>query len=313
VTADIAYAVCRYFDATQDDAFMLEAGAEILLETARFWASRCVRGPSHYHIRGVTGPDEYHHTVDDNAYTNWMGRFNLEKAVWVADWLAVRHANRWAQLQAALALAREEISSWQDVARELYCPQPTASGVIEQFEGFFQLQEYRIPEWERFKPPLTRLFEAEEINRRQLIKQADVLMLLFLFPDQFSREVLAANYSYYEPRTDHGSSLSPSIHAALAARLGLRREAERYWRRSLWLDLSNTMGNSALGVHSACMGGTWQALVFGLLGVAFSAEDPAPAAEAGARLPEEWRTVDLKLAFRGRALPVRVSRRERAR
>ena len=312
VTADVAYAVCRYFDATQDTAFMLDAGAEILLETARFWASRCVRGSQHYHIQRVTGPDEYHHTVNDNAYTNWMARFNVEKAVWVADWLANGHANRWAQLQAALALTREEIASWQNVARDLYCPQPTASGVIEQFEGFFQLQEYRIPEGERFKPPITRLFEAEEINRRQLIKQADVLMLLFLFPEGFSREVLAANYAYYEPRTDHGSSLSPPIHAALAARLGLRREAERYWRRSLWLDLSNAMGNSAHGVHAACMGGTWQAIVFGFLGVGFSAGSPSPAAEAGARLPDDWRTVDLKLAYRGRTHPVRASRVESA-
>jgi trehalose/maltose hydrolase-like predicted phosphorylase len=215
-------------------------------------------------------------------------------------------------LQAALALTREEIASWQNVARDLYCPQPTPSGVIEQFEGFFQLKEYRIPEWERFKPPITRLFEAEEINHRQLIKQADVLMLLFLFPEQFSREVLAANYAYYEPRTDHGSSLSPPIHAALAARLGLRREAERYWRRSLWLDLSNAMGNSAHGVHAACMGGTWQALVFGFLGVGFSAGSPSPAAEAGARLPDDWRTVDLKLAYRGQAHPVRASRVESA-
>jgi trehalose/maltose hydrolase-like predicted phosphorylase len=250
--------------------------------------------------------------VNDNAYTNWMARFNMEKAVWVADWLANGHANRWAQLQAALALTREEIASWQNLARDLYCPQPTGSGVIEQFEGFFQLQEYRIPEGERFKPPITRLFEAEEVNRRQLIKQADVLMLLFLFPEEFSREVLAANYAYYEPRTDHGSSLSPPIHAALAARLGLRREAERYWRRSLWLDLSNAMGNSAHGVHAACMGGTWQAIVFGFLGVGFPAGSPTPAAEAGARLPDDWRSVDLKLAYRGRAHPVRASRVESA-
>jgi beta-phosphoglucomutase family hydrolase len=312
VTADVAYAVCRYFAATQDNAFMLDGGAEILLETARFWVSRCERESEHYHIRRVTGPDEYHHTVNDNAYTNWMARFNLEKAVWVADWLANGYADRWAQLQGALALTREEITSWQNVARDLYCPQPTASGVIEQFEGFFNLQEYRIPEWERFKPPITRLFEAEEINRRQLIKQADVLMLLFLFPNRFSREVLAANYAYYEPRTDHGSSLSPSIHAALAARLGLRREAERYWRRSLWLDLSNAMGNSAHGVHAACMGGTWQALVFGFLDISFSGEGPMPAAEAGARLPAEWRKVDLKLAYRGRVHPVQASRMESA-
>jgi len=108
-----------------------------------------------------------------------------------------------------------------------------------------------LPREERFKAPIHRLFDWERINRLKLIKQADVLMLLHLFPEAFPREVVAANYRYYEPITDHASSLSPGIHAAIAARLGLRGDAERYWRESLWLDLSNTMGNSTLGVHPA--------------------------------------------------------------
>jgi trehalose/maltose hydrolase-like predicted phosphorylase len=119
---------------------------------------------------------------------------------------------------------------------------------------------------------------------------------------------VAASYRYYEPITDHASSLSPGIHAAVAARLGLRDEAERYWRESLWLDLSNTMGNSALGVHPACMGATWQALVFGFLGVRFTDTGPVPDPEAGARLPANWRTVALTLAWRGRPHAVAVAR-----
>jgi beta-phosphoglucomutase family hydrolase len=306
VTADIAYGIWRYFEATQDSDFMAEAGAEILLETGRFWASRCVRGTEHFHIRGVTGPDEYHHTVDDNAYTNWMARFNLQQAIWVVQWLAAHRPERWEALRAALALEPEETAAWEEVTRRLYCPQPGSTGVIEQFEGFFQLREYRLTEAERFRPPVRRLFEAEEVNRSQLIKQADVLMLPFLFPEQFSRAALAANYHYYEPRTDHGSSLSPPVHATLAARLGLQREAQRYWRRSLWLDLSNTMGNSALGIHAACMAGTWQALVYGFLGIRFSAAGPVLDTEAAIRLPQDWRSVELQLIFRGRVYPLRV-------
>jgi alpha,alpha-trehalose phosphorylase len=133
-------------------------------------------------------------------------------------------------------------------------------------------------------------------------------MLLHLFPEAFPREVVAANYRYYEPITDHGSSLSPGIHAAVAARLGLREDAERYWRESLWLDLSNLMANSALGVHPACMGATWQALVLGFLGVRFTDAGPVPDPEAGAHLPPTWRTVSLSLAWRGRAYPVAVAR-----
>jgi trehalose/maltose hydrolase-like predicted phosphorylase len=269
-----------------------------------------VREAQYFHIRGVTGPDEYHHTVDDNAYTNWMARFNLQQAIWAAQWLETHRPERWEALRAALALEPEELAAWEKVARELYCPQPGPTGVIEQFEGFFQLREYRLTDAERFRPPLRRLFEAEEVNRRQLIKQADVLMLPFLFPEHFSPVVLAANYHYYEPRTDHGSSLSPPVHAALAARLGLQHEAQRYWRRSLWLDLSNTMGNSALGIHAACMAGTWQVLVFGFLGIRFSAAGPVLDAKAAARLPQDWRSVELKLTFRGQVYPVRIAGQE---
>jgi trehalose/maltose hydrolase-like predicted phosphorylase len=119
--------------------------------------------------------------------------------------------------------------------------------------------------------------------------------------------VVAANYRYYEPITDHGSSLSPGIHAAVAARLGLREDAERYWRESLWLDLSNAMANSALGVHPACMGATWQALVFGFLGVRFTEAGPVADPGAGARLPATWRAVSLTLAWRGRVHPIEVA------
>lgn len=180
--------------------------------------------------------------------------------------------------------------------------------MIEQFEGFFDLEDYPLPKEERFKAPINRLFDWDKINRLKLIKQVDVLMLLHLFPEQFPREVLEANYRYYEPLTDHGSSLSPAIHAAIAARLGLRADAERYFRQSLWLDLSDVMGNSTLGVHPACMGGTWQALVYGFLGVRFTDDGPVPDPEAGARLPEKWQAVSLRLAWRGRVHPVEVRR-----
>ncbi|WP_303908071.1 HAD-IA family hydrolase [Thiohalomonas denitrificans] len=306
VSADISYGIWRYWQATGDAEFLQTAGAEILLETARFWASRCVADGGRYHIRGVTGPDEYHHTVNDNAYTNWMARFNLEKALWVKQWLAEHHPEQWASLQASLALPNEELEAWQTLIGDLYVPRPNAEGVIEQFEGFFDLRDYHLSAAERFRPPLQRLFEAEATNASQIIKQADVLMLPFLFPEVCSREVLAANYDYYEPRTDHGSSLSPPVHAALAARLGRLDDAQRYWRESLWLDLSNTMGNSALGVHAASMAATWQALVFGFLGVRFFEQGPVVSAEAPRRLLNEWGTLHVTLLDRGRAFPLKI-------
>jgi alpha,alpha-trehalose phosphorylase len=292
VTADIAYAIWRYWEATGDEEFLAGPGAELLFETARFWASRVTRGERHYHIRGVVGPDEYHHGVNDNAYTNWLAQHNLERAAWVAG----------------NVVKDSEGQEWQALAQSLYRPGPGPDGVIEQFEGFFALEDFWLQDEERFKAPLSRLFDWDKINRMKLVKQADVLMLPLLFPDAFTDEVVAANYRYYEPRTDHGSSLSSSVHAAVAARIGLAQDAERYWKQSLWLDLSNVMDNSALGVHAAAMGGTWQALVFGLLGMRFTEDGPRADPRAAARLPAEWARVELSLAYRGRSYRLEVTR-----
>jgi alpha,alpha-trehalose phosphorylase len=308
VTADVAYGVWRYWEATFDQEFLRKAGVEILADTACFWASRCTRNDSGYHILGVVGPDEYHHTVSDNAYTNWLARFNLEKGVWALEWLKQQFPQERAALDERLGIATDTLEEWVTIARELYCPKPNADGVIEQFAGFFELEDYPLAQEERLHAPVSRLFDWDKINRFKLIKQADVLMLLYLFPEQFAREIVAANYRYYEPLTDHGSSLSPAIHAAIAARLGLREDAERYWRESLWFDLSNAMSNSALGVHPACMGGTWQALVFGFLGVRFTDKGAIADAEAVMRLPKSWQSVALNLAWRGQSYPLEVKR-----
>jgi trehalose/maltose hydrolase-like predicted phosphorylase len=165
-----------------------------------------------------------------------------------------------------------------------------------------------LPKEERFKAPVSRLFDWDQINRLKLLKQADVLMLPLLFPEAFSEEVVAANYRYYEPLTDHGSSLSPSVHATIASRIGFRDDAERYWKQSLWLDLSNAMDNSALGVHAAAMGGTWQALVFGFLGVRFTDAGPKADERAAERLPSGWDRVELALAYRGESHELAVVR-----
>jgi alpha,alpha-trehalose phosphorylase len=308
VTSAVAYALWRYWQATQDHNLLREIGVEILVETARFWTSRCTRGGRHLHIRDVVGPDEYHHSVDDNAYTNWMARFNLERAVAAVEWMVQQFSDDWRKLSRRLEVAADEPRAWASAARELFCPAPNAHGVIEQFDGFFALEDYPLPREERFKAPISRLFDWERINRLKLIKQADVLMLPFLFPDAFSAAVVEANYRYYEPMTDHGSSLSPGVHAAIAARLGIRNDAERYWRESLWLDLSNGMGNSALGIHPACMGATWQALVFAFLGVHFTEDGPRCTPNAGARLLPSWSSVELELAWRGSVHSVRVER-----
>ena len=310
VTSAVAHAVGQYWEATHDHDFMRSAGVELLVETARFWASRAVRGPRHFHLENVVGPDEYHHSVKDNAYTNWMARENLQHATRAVDWLSKDDPGAWAALAERCRITADEPGAWSEVGQALFCPGPNSEGVIEQFEGFFELEDYPLPREERFKAPVSRLFDWERINRMKLVKQADVLMLLHVLPDAFPREVIEANYRYYEPITDHASSLSPAIHAAIAARIGLLEDAERYWREALWLDLSDRMGNNALGIHPACMGATWQALLFGFLGVRFTESGPVSRPQALQTCPPRWREIALTLTWRGERHRVQLSRED---
>jgi trehalose/maltose hydrolase-like predicted phosphorylase len=306
VTADVAYGVWTYWHCSEDVKFMLEQGVEILFETARFWSSRCTLYGGRYHIDDVVGPDEYHHGVRDNAYTNWMARFNLEKALWARDWLMETDPARLRELSVRLGLFDEELLHWAMVARELHVPVPNADGLIEQFEGFFGLEELPILNRDRLKAPVGRLLDWKRVNRSKICKQADVLMLPFLFPDDFSPEVIRANYHYYEPITDHGSSLSPPVHAAIAAMAGARAQAISYYSQSVELDLFNLMQNTSLGVHAACMAGSWQALVFGLMGVRLGDGGPVLSNPRSSVIPEEWGKVRCSLWFRGKEKKLEV-------
>ena len=265
ITADVAYAVIGYWEATRDDAFLADYGAEILIETGRFWASRVTRRDGAYHIDGVMGPDEYHYDVSDNAYTNWMARFNLQKAAWVVRWLKEKNEASWLQLAKRIQIEAPEVDEWLEIAGALFIPSPNLDGVIEQFSGFFKLEIPQPLEMGSKSPATARPFDWREANRLRVIKQADVLMIPSLFPDSLPREVVRACYDYYEPLTDHGSSLSPAVYAAIAADIGRTDLAKRYWIDALHTDPKDEMQNSALGIHLASAGGVWQALVFHLL------------------------------------------------
>ncbi|MCM2322122.1 MAG: hypothetical protein NDJ90_02560 [Oligoflexia bacterium] len=303
VTGGVSHAVLQYWDSTGDEEFVRAYGAEILFETARFWGSRATERKGRYHILGVVGPDEYHHGVNDNAYTNWMARENLAGAVRVARWLQAADPTRWQELVDRLGLGSGEVSLWQDMAERLFIPQPNAEGVIPQFEGFFDLKDVPLTAEEQYRAPFERLLKWKDVNSSKLLKQADLLMIPFLFPQAYPTEVVRANYRYYERITDHGSSLSPCIHAAIASRIGEHEAASRYWQAGLNLDLLNLMKNTALGFHAACAGGTWQALVFHILGIEFQEDSLREGCIRPIALPVEGREVRLRLHRRGQTIP----------
>jgi trehalose/maltose hydrolase-like predicted phosphorylase len=270
ITGSVAHGVLQYWRVTGNDKWMTSHGAEILFETSRFWVSRAKYRGSEYHIDDVVGPDEYHHGVDDNTYTNWLARHNLAGALEVAQWLQSTNRRAWDELSARLKLKTNEIKGWQDMVERIYLPTPNSKGVFPQFKGFFDLKDVPLKSEEKYRAPFQRLLNWKEVNSAKIVKQADFLMTPFLFPEAFSEEQLRANFHYYERITDHGSSLSPCVHSAIAARIGEYEFVSRYWQAGLKLDLHNLMKNTALGFHAACAAGTWQALVFHILGVPLS-------------------------------------------
>jgi trehalose/maltose hydrolase-like predicted phosphorylase len=287
IVADVAWAAACYVDWTGDHAFAAGPGRELIVETARYWASRArVGADGRAHLYGVIGPDEYHEPVDDNVFTNVMARWNLRKA-------------------AELGGDETERAEWLRLAEALVDGYDRMSGLYEQFAGFFELEPLVIADVAPRRPiAADLLLGAERTRGAQVLKQADVLMLHHLVPEEVAPGSLLSNLDFYEPRTAHGSSLSPAIHAGLLARAGRFREALAALRIAARVDLDDLTGSTAGGVHLATMGGVWQALVFGFGGVRPRSDglvvDP--------RLPPQWGALELHLRFRGAPFRLRIDR-----
>jgi trehalose/maltose hydrolase-like predicted phosphorylase len=288
IVADVAWAACEYVAWSGDTEFLSGPGADLVLDTARYWASRVRQdAQGRGHLYGLMGPDEYHEVVDDNAYTNVMARWNLRRAASLAAQLGgdVAEATEWTQLADAL------VDGW-DPERGLY----------EQFAGYWDLEPLLITD---FAEPLVAadvLLGADRVTGSQLIKQADVLMLHHLVPHEVPPGSLDANLAFYAPRTAHGSSLSPAIHAALFARARQPERALELFRLAARLDLDDLTGTTTGGLHVAAMGGVWQALAYGFLGLRPCREH----LEIDPCLPAGWDALALRFRLRGDRVAVRA-------
>src|SRR5918911_3634158 len=275
IVADVAWAACRYADWTGDRALLHGAGLPLVVDTARYWPSRVrLDGDGAAHIDGVIGPDEYHEGVDDNAFTNVMARWHLRRGA--------------ALLEREGGSSAEEARAWRRLADALVDGYDPHSGVYRQFAGFDELEPLPVKTFA--EPPVAAdvLLGYERIRRTQVVKQADVLMLHLLVPDEVAPGSLGPNLAFYGPRTAHGSSLSPAVHAALLARDGQPEQALELFRLACRLDLDDLTGTSAGGLHVATFGGVWQALVHGFLGVHLAGET----LELDPHLPAAWQAVE---------------------
>jgi trehalose/maltose hydrolase-like predicted phosphorylase len=303
ISADIAYAVWQYWRATGDDQFFLSAGAEIVIETARFWASRAVAdADGTRHIRHVIGPDEYHEDVDDNVFTNIMARWNLARALETMNVLRTRWPTEAASLWTKLALDDDERADWQDAVARIVTGLDPTTGVYEQFAGFHALEPLLLADYADRTVPIDVVIGRARTQRSQVVKQADVVALIALLPEEFPGAMAEANFRHYEPRCAHGSSLSAGMHALVAARLGDAPMALRYLRETAATNL-DLDPNSAGGVRIAGLGALWQAVVLGFGGLDLMGDtlgiDP--------KLPPEWRSLSFRVCWRGRSVAIRLA------
>ena len=305
VSAGIAYAVWQYWRASGDDEFFLGAGAEILLETARFWASRAIaEADGKRHIRHVIGPDEYHEDVDDNAFTNVMARWNIASALEALELLHESWPEAAAALRQKLSLGDDELEDWRDAAGRIAIGLDPATGIYEQFAGFHALEPLDLAGYADANLPIDVVIKRQRAQRSQVVKQADVVALMALLPNEFPGEMAAANFRYYEPKCAHGSSLSTSMHALVAARLGDTEMALRYLRKTAALDLDPDP-NSAGGVRMAGLGGTWQTMILGFGGV----EPTGDTLGIAPKLPPQWRSLSFRVCWKGRVVAIRIDDR----
>jgi alpha,alpha-trehalose phosphorylase len=299
VSAAVADAVRRYQSATDDADFVREVGLELLVETARLWRSlghHDARGA--FRIDGVTGPDEYTAIVDNNVYTNLMAARNLVTA---AD-TAARHPER----SVELGVDEEEMASWRDAAAAMSVPFDKELGVHEQSEGFTHHRHWDFESTSPDQYPLLLHFPYYELYRSQVVKQADLVLALYLCGDQFEAEQKARDFAYYEAITVRDSSLSASTQAIVAAEVGHLELAYDYFGEAALIDLRNLAENTRDGMHIASLGATWLVAVAGFGGM----RDHGDTLSFAPRLPSRLTRLAFRVSYRGRCLRVEVRANE---
>lgn len=312
VTAAVAYGIYDYVKITKDTSFLLKKGGEILMETARFWASRCeyITEKDRYEIRKVTGPDEWHEPVDNNVYTNYLAKWNLRYVIALIQDLKEHHREDYDRIAEKISLTEKEIEEWNLVQSKIYLPRKEGTQLLEQFEGYFDLQEVTIQEYDKNDWPIRPAeLKTMKTKETQIIKQADVVMLLHLMGEEFDEETTKLNYSYYEKCTLHGSSLSPSIYSIMGLKVGDDTKAYRYLRRAAFIDLINLQKNTREGIHAANAGGVWQTVVFGFAGLSIDADGIL---NITPKMPKEWEGVTFRIHYLNSWLEISIDAKNNA-
>jgi alpha,alpha-trehalose phosphorylase len=307
INADIMYALRKYVNATGDQEFLTECGAEMLVETARLWCSLgffSTRKAGKFCINGVTGPDEYNTVVNNNTYTNLMARENLRYAVDTVAALKAEKPDILHDLIKKTGLDLAELDLWARAADNMYVPFEAATGIYPQDDGFLDRQPWDFKNTPEGQYPLLLFHHPLNIYRSQVIKQADVILAMFLLSHEFPAEAKRRNFDFYDPLTTGDSSLSSCIEAIVALEVGEFDKAVTYMRAALLMDLADVGGNVTDGCHIASMGGTWMVLVYGFGGLR---DYDGMLSFRPQRPPEGRSTLRFPLIYRGRSLEVEIA------
>lgn len=307
ITADVALGAWQYYVCTGDQDFMDRFGYELILDCAKFWASRLEEGEDGLlHINDVVGPDEYKEHVNDNAFTNYMARWNLLKAIEYARLLQAESPALFARLDEKLAL-REILPMWEEKAGRIFLTQPNENGVLPQDATYLTLPEIDLSKYKNqaHVGGIYKDYNQEQINRIQVSKQADVMVLFYLLEDLFSQEVKRASYDYYERHTLHDSSLSLSTHSVLASDIGAQEQGYRMFRKACEIDLGNDNPHSSdSGIHAAACGGLWQCAVYGFGGLRMLGEK----LRIAPHLPEAWNRLRYSFCWKGQTISAVITK-----
>ena len=311
ISGDVAIAMWEYFKLTGDDSLLLEGGAEVILECARFYFSYAYfkKDKNQYEILDVIGPDEYHERVNNNAFTNMVTKATFEIANATVNYLKEKHPAAFATLVKKINIEKE-LPLFVEAEKLLYVPQPNASGVIEQFDAYFKLKDTSIKELKaQMIHPNEYLGAGQGLAvPTKIIKQADVVMMLNMFKDRYSKEIKKANWEYYEPRTEHGSSLSACAYAMVAAEFGNTDFAYDYFLKTAKVDIEAKykvyVGTIFMGgSHPAANGGAWMTAVFGFGGVQSTAKHVV----INPRLYKKWNSLQFNMIYKGDRFNVTIT------
>ncbi|KXZ60956.1 Alpha,alpha-trehalose phosphorylase [Microbacterium laevaniformans] len=309
INADVSFALAKYVRATGDDEFLYREGVDIAVETARLWATlgfwRFTEDgqPEVFHIHGVTGPDEYTTVVNDNLFTNVMARFNLRFAARIVREMAQDAPEHYAQMVERLSFDPAEADAWDAAAEAMHIPYSEGLGIHPQDEVFLEREVWDLENTPPEQRPLLLHFHPLVIYRYQVLKQADVVLALYLQGNHFTDEEKLADFEYYDPLTTGDSTLSAVVQAILAAEVGYQDLALEYFSQSIFVDLGDLHHNASDGVHVASAGGVWTALVAGFGGM----RDHYGELSFDPRLPKAWPSLSFTLHWQGTPLKIEIT------